>query len=668
MKEIRINVPLELRQTILYPTAVGFTSRVETRHGQVDVTIFGLQKDVDDFLAPNEQKTGLDDGPWLSTCRDPESPWCEHVDAAEKQWKLATGTNCSDAAKATIERLREWETIMKQRGWNSPSDFRAFTAHDFFELQEWRSAARLFDVGSPKELASITNVSFGELLERKIGRAWRDETGQETPELAGKRIASLVNDVHSLTQRVGALLDERTKWREKTNCDHPSEFDGEMVHLRKTRNEMDREIRAWKKAVGCDSVCDYQERKRINIANSVQREQAWVDATGHKCPGDAEQRIEDLELKIEDLEKDASLLNRAIEQNKQHLAEWQLYSGVSSPDELVEKFRVTEDAWKEATGAADTHSAYKKIADLESRLLSYASEIDALRKVAQATKPTEVEVELDHGTPLTANGKTIGIVHNPERELLKVRAELQSKCREAQTEKERADENAREMVKRGALLDKITEALGCDFNHDSLPEHVADLKHAYDNINDSLVGPDDLANETKEIDTIIWAHVKSTGVASAASSIAGRSVHLSASWAKTMQAREILGAKSCESIVDAANHVMDRLGTAERASSLLETGVVEARKAAGIDHEKPGSGNYTSLAEWCSNARATLASAIIPLPKPEKVKPGQKWAVVSNVGYVYGSATGNYPVDLSSVGIVPEKQMIESGSWIFLGT
>jgi hypothetical protein len=382
----------------------------------------------------------------------------------------------------------------------------------------------------------------------------------------------------------------------------------------------------------------------------------WQEATGCKTPEDAS-KLDELAKTWQD---SSTRYEYVAKQRAREISEWVAKSGVVSPDALVEKFRVTEDAWKEATGVADTHAAYKKIADLESKILSYASEIDALRKLASPKRDWDAELGLagaEHRMRVAA-----------ERELAKAKAELDSKRRECQTEKERADENARTTTARGILLDKIAEALGCDFNHDSLPEHVADLKRAHDNANDSLVGSDDLANETKEIASILASQLKDAGIESAAGAIAARSVFLSAVWAKSRLAREILLGGTGESIVDATKRVMDRcasleqqiiadgnrtdelrkilhakegesvievakrfaeqLSTSERASNLFETAIVGARKAAGIDQQKPGSGNYVSLTEWCQDAREKLSHAIIPLPKPEKVEAGQKWAFV----------------------------------------
>jgi uncharacterized protein YeeX (DUF496 family) len=537
----------------------------------------------------------------------------------------------------------------------APSDPRSLiqrgrTAADDAELGEWRSSASAFDIHSPKELALLTDVSFGELLDRKRRVELRNATGCET-----------LDDVTELIRNLRAEAAENhpliTAIQNAPVVPISDEENAELDEIAKSSRWLtDEEFRA------SVPVCD---------------QASWQQATGYNTPELAKLRI--------------GQLNRFLD-------EWQSKSGVASPDELVEKFRAIEDAWKEATGAADTHTAFKKITEMESKLLSYVSEIDVLRKITVPKRDWDAELGFagsEHKMRVTA-----------ERELAKVRAELDSKRRECQTEKERADENAREMVKRGALLDKIAEALGRDFNHDSLPEHVADLKRESDRLDAGKITPEDIAQERKELSEIIASHVRDSGIESAANIIATRYAYLSASWAKTLQCREILLASPGESIVDAAKRVIERwanleqqivaddnrtdelrmilyakegesvidaakrtieearaavsgatqdarnywsmvvsgweqctgcatpeevrnrINTVECASAALESGIIEARKAAGINHEKPGSGVYTSLAEWCKDALEKLAIAIVPLPKPEKVEAGQKWAFV----------------------------------------
>ena len=388
------------------------------------------------------------------------------------------------------------------------------------------------------------------------------------------------------------------------------------------------ELHEWRSAAkrcGIESAKELADTVSETFGQFVDRKvtRDWQEATGCKTPEDAS--------KLDELAKtwqDSSTRYEYIaKQRAREISEWAAKSGVASPDALVEKFRVTEDAWKEATGAADTHTAYKKIADLESKLLSYASEIDALRKSASPKRDWDTELGLagaEHKMRVAA-----------ERELAKVRAELDSKRRECQTlseqaehwqkkaysenekaavERERADDITRTSTKRGTILDKIAEAFGRDFDHESLPEHVADLKRAYSKIEDALIGPDDLVNESNEIASILVSQIKEAGIESAASSLAGRSVYLSVSWAKTILAREILLASPGESIVDAAKRVMDRCASLEQQIVADDNRTDELRK---ILHAKEGE----SIIDAAKRA-------IIPLPKPEKVEPGQRWAFV----------------------------------------
>lgn len=511
------------------------------------------------------------------------SQWIDHlVKFPQSEEALGLWTNATlarlHATRSVDEASKDAQAIVIQRMRLFPPapktglDDGPLLPEPWTELHEWRSAAKRCGIESAKELADTVSETFGQFVDRKVTRDWREATGCQDPATAKERI---------------------------------------------------KQLRA-----GYDSAD--AERSQLK-RDAEQRERAWVNTTDRHCPGDAEQRIDDLRMQVEiqaetihaweketkcKSPEDASKLDELAKtwqdsstryeyiakQRAREISEWVAKSGVAYPDELVEKFRVTEDAWKEATGAADTHAAYKKIADLESKLPSYASKIDALRKNWQ-TNVVDVAVMSTYTTRIEA-----------DRELAKVKAELDSKRRECQTEKERADENARKMVKRGALLDKIAEALGCDFNHDSLPEHVADLKHAHDNVNDSLVGSDDLANETKEIASILVSQLKDSGIGSAAGAIAARSVFLSAVWAKSRLAREILLGGTGESIVDAAKRVMDRCASLEQQIIADDNRTDELRK---ILHAKEG-----------ESVIDAAKRAIIPLPKPEKVEPGQKWAFV----------------------------------------
>lgn len=579
MKEIKINVPLELRQTVLYPTANGMTSRVEAEFEDVEVRIFGLQKDVDAFLTLNEQKTGIDDGPSL-----PET-WAE--------------------------------------------------------LQEWRSAAKLFDVGSPKELASITDVSFGEMIDRKFRVQLREATGHET-------IAGVVELIKSLLER----------------C----------------------------------------QKTSLPVFGST-------PSTGEVVFAISQSGLDQMNNRAAHAEKIA-------EQRGREISEWVSRSGVSSPDELVEKFRVTEDAWKEATGATDTHAAYKKITDLESKLLSYASEIDALRKIPNGNK-TSVEREKQFADD--ENNRRVAA----ERELAKMKTELDSKRRECQTLKESIIEKSSEVrlfavraetaercvqgiddvlfsftkvrysqdklaekigsllseasdkIKgleefkrgfehRGQVLDKIEKALGRDFAHESLSEHVADLKRAYDKLDPGPLTPEDREKEAKEIGEIISSHLRDSGICSAAEALAARYAYLSSSWTKAMQAREVLGAKTGESVVDAAN----RVRTSDHEKELHDVKVVMNIIRDAFIRKMPQTNGELACNTWTeigNKIAALVESAIFPLPKPQRADVGQRWAKIHTI--TMRTDDGTIYTNNVSPAIGRATAMTHGGdSWIYLGT
>jgi len=483
-------------------------------------------------LFPPAPKTGLDDGP--------EIP--RHI------------------AEAQYAELQEWRSSANQRGWNSPLDMRGRTAADDVELGEWRSSASAFDIHSPKELASLTNVSFGELLDRKRRielrnatgcetldgvaelirklRAengdrevcWRNATGRVSPEDAKARIdrlqevedyanacATSTKPKHPLVSAIenapvvlisdeeNAKLDEIAKssrwltdeefkeslpvwgqvpntgevvfaasqstldqmskktqasWQEATGCPDPATAKERIKQLRAgynsadaERNRLANEISTWKKETGRGGP---QEAGR-SIELLAERITHWQLVTGQQTPALASVCIKQLTSALNETEKSRHAAQAELSQYKRFLEEWQSKSGVASPNELVEKLRVTDDAWKEATGAADTHAAYKKIADLESKILSYASEIDALRKLPSSRRDWDIERSLagaEYEKRVAA-----------ERELAKIKVELDSKRREYQTLKEEADTWKTEALTCGMTLVDIRTALEQKFTH-----------------------------------------------------------------------------------------------------------------------------------------------------------------------------------------------------------
>jgi len=117
-----------------------------------------------------------------------------------------------------------------------------------------------------------------------------------------------------------------------------------------------------------------------------------------------------------------------------------------------------------------------------------------------------------------------------------------------------------------------------------------------------------------------------------------------------------------EEVMAATKQIDLLLGAANK----LEDGIIEARKAADINHQKLGSDDYVSLDVWCNDANVRLRAAtdtiahvrkafggatvdriceigkmaLIPLPKPDKVEAGQKWAFVFNA--IEGESSDDY--------------------------
>lgn len=287
----------------------------------------------------------------------------------------------------------------------------------------------------------------------------------------------------------------------------------------------------------------------------------WQEATGCDTPDVAKLRI--------------GQLNRFLD-------EWRSKSGVASPDALVEKFRVTEDAWKEATGATDTHAAYKKIANLELQLVSYASEIDALRKSPKRDWDAELGLAgAEHKTRVAA-----------ERELAKVKAELDSKRRECQTEKERADKAEQDANNLRSIYSDARASAG-------LPPSI------------------------------------------------GEGENLS---------------KWCQD----AREARQEADTWKTEALTCGMTLVDIRSA--LESKFPHLGSFANVSwnEFGKKAVAAISSAIIPLPKPESVEPGQRWAFVMTCMRETSIASGLAIqfVDAGGCGYAAFEEDIASGFYL----
>lgn len=609
MKTIQIKKPLRVIHGVLTPLNNNFHSRIEADCEGVSIVISGMRDVVDRMLAPD------------ATPSDPHSliqralsalgyvvgdhqkdvaqfsRWVDHLtafprtDEAKAIWTEAmlrlfgsdspplvpsTIAEASGACGAfVVEQMRLFPPTMKTSAGDRPGFviIGPLVESERTELQEWRTIAKDFGWDSPSGMRGVSEQI----------RQWQDISDKATFQIrewetsAKQRGWSTPLDLRGRTAADDAEL---AAWRDAAKANDfasPAEF--ASIKDWSFGQYVDRKVnRDWQLATACESPKDAEDLRS-----------AWHSETNCMFPKEAGDKIRTLKsaLKLQESRGDEFVRD---------VRAWKKATGATDPANAVNVIAEQRDAvrleWQEATGAMNPTAASKHIHDMKAQLLSYASEIDALRKVAQSSANGPTVVNIEHGASVTLNGQTIGHVHNPGRDLAKVRAELDSKRRECATEKERADKAEQNTRAVAVIIDQVRNALGIVGADDSdLPQHVADLKR------------------------VAAATEKST-------------------------------------------HVYQ----------LLESAISEARKAAGIDYEKVGSGSYTSLAQWCGAAREKLSNAIIPLPKPDKVKAGQRWAIASTVGYVYGSITGDHPVDLPNLGTVQEKQLLTSESWTFLGS
>jgi hypothetical protein len=351
---------------------------------------------------------------------------------------------------------------------------------DHAGLSAWRETAKLYDIGSPKEFADMSSMSFGEFVDRKVVREWQDETGEKSPKLAGQRIASLVNDVHGQSQRIQALLDERELWRERTNCFYPKEFvfkEREWIDAtqcdtpakariridslyesdeRRARaiNEALAEIENWKKETGCltatgagELIKNRDTRIEDLLAKLGAADRVWRVATGCSSPQKAEDRIVFLEARISEAEKVSAILGKPVSGEAVYAV------GSTALHEMRTKLE---------TAQAKNEELSAKLHERDQDLLTANAEIDRVKAAA----------------------RTLGLVSDDAKELAKVRAELQSKCREAQTERERADNELRRFNDAHTAIEGMRDALKIpkSFDWKSLPDHAGDIRRDRDEL------------------------------------------------------------------------------------------------------------------------------------------------------------------------------------------
>ncbi len=426
-------------------------------------------------LFPPRARTELDDGPELP----------QMSDARERSWQMATGAS------------EPGEVHNRLRGFGG-----VFGAVE--QIEKWRESTNAL---APEQAAStIKTLREASVLMQRTIVEWHDETGQESPKLAGQRIASLMNDRDDLSKRLGSLLSERELWRVRTNQDRPED---------------------------------------------VVPESHWINATQCQTPTGAGELLRQRVERIKELEAKLAESERCGEKAfgiAQSMA-WQSCTGRETPRDARDMIGKLRSELDEAT---------TKLAQRGQDYLAACAEVDKVRKAA----------------------RTLGLVSDDAKEIAKLRAELQSKCREAQTERERAD-----------AVDSMFR--------------VEQQKH-----NDTRA---ELATRTNE-----W---------------------------RAQVTRADAAKRERNDAFDALNKIRDAILKKDATRILVGE-------------------SWTAVAALFVQV---LDSAIIPLPKPEKVEPGQKWAAL----YTVTDTSLTRDVRRATLGgdsrAPLESVMLAVPGWIYLG-
>jgi len=503
-------------------------------------------------------------------------------------------------------------------------------AEEWTELSAWREAGLACQIDSPKELAETAGMNFGQFVDRKVTREWQDETGEQSPKLAGQRIGSLVNDVHGQSQRIQALLDERELWREKTNCEHPKEFASEWS-----------EVEFWKTETGCltatgageliKGLC--KEDNSLQIAKSQLAH--WESCTGCATPHEARETINALRAKLRERDQDLLTANAEIDRVKK---------------------------------AAQTLGHEIGIVLIPSTIKDVVSELARVQNENLALRKEII------GAVLSAHPDCVRLT----AELAKVRAELQTKCREAQTEKERAERAESASNARGVLLEKIGEALrpNTPVLWDPLPGQVAYVVEQREfekmRADDEFRRRVDAESYLHKIDEAQFEFTRiRPGYARLAEELTSswKQASLQCATLSDPLRKEQQHASTAESMlrVEQQKHedTKKELLAANRFAN--EHSIMWERMSAAIGLRKD---SMVDIVQWIEDTQKRLASAIIPLPKPERVEPGQKWAFIGTCHHSNNDGAWFHREEHPGTGsVIFERQdQISERSMVFLGS
>jgi hypothetical protein len=229
----------------------------------------------------------------------------------------------------------------------------------------------------------------------------------------------------------------REKIGERTGID-----DGPLVNQDALESTFT-ELQSWRNAAKLFAVHSPEELASLaRLDSSEINDRKWRAATACSSPSDAQGRIYALVSELSVMKESAS------KKLADELSCWQSNTGCTTADgagALIQRLRETIRLLKNfqirveaAEKNADELSA--KLAERDQDLLSANAEIDRVKIAA----------------------RTIGLASDQYAELAKTRADMHAKCREAQTEKERADAAERFARDHSIMWGRMIAAIGLE--------------------------------------------------------------------------------------------------------------------------------------------------------------------------------------------------------------
>ncbi len=423
------------------------------------------------------------------------------------------------------------------------------------------------------------------------------------------------------------------------------EDDSAMSAIEHAEDAQD-ELRRWREATGHIVPEDAgQTISRLNTETA-----RWRQATGCNTPGEVASIVEEANTSV-----DVGL--KSLADLRERVAGWREATGCdsleafdASADEYNATMQKTHaeltdleeqiDAWRQATGCGDPGTAKSVIVELHN---SFAKEHEKRRANIQSATDDRVAREqelaalrvqiydwqnvMNRDTPAEAAELIGDIKHKWELEILK--------CVDVTNERNiarRAAELAGEKLTRWRMVTGYEDP-GAYKNHLERAANLAD-------VHDRMIAERDqtIIEYAKEIDRLREATRVALRDCADAEQSADRAVEAMRVERDEMDRVSVDAAKRADSFVNDLN----------KAVSVL----LDIRSAFG----------GATVDRICEIGK----TALIPLPKPDKVAPGQKWAFVEKaLGFASTSAEH---ARLSGSGVVRISTLIGSSEWFYLGT